>query len=404
MKILKKKLIKLKEKIPVYDIEVDHECHNFCLDINGEGIYVHNSGKTEMEITLAYNQAEIFGTQLIIVPTISIRDQMITERLEKGEILEEMPKIIISAPQSILNDYDNKKHKELLSSFSCLIVDEAHRVGCETWSRLFLSLPNIYRIHGFSAMPISRDSSSRREFITMDDRDAINVSICGDVIYHKTPQDLKEFLNIPILINFTYNWQNYHPNILGTLDWNVLYKRMMENKARNYLIMNIIELLNSLGYNTISYVSRKQQGLNILSNHTTEKTCCWYSNEFHLVENGSIVRKTDKVYNQQNLRDEFGKTKQAIIGSSLLIEGLDFSAPLNALVLTEMKSDRQNLQKIGRIVRPSNRRSIIVNFVDINVKILKSQAQQRARNAVEEFGCSEVTLDSLDKLKLLLNT
>jgi superfamily II DNA or RNA helicase len=228
--------------------------------------------------------------------------------------------------------------------------------------------------------------------------------ICGDVIYHKTPQDLKEFLNIPILINFTYNWQNYHPNILGTLDWNVLYKRMMENKSRSQLIMNIIDLLNSLGYNTISYVSRKQQGLNILSNYTTEQTCCWYSGEFHIVENNSIVRKTDKIYNQQNLRDEFGKTKQSIIGTQHLIEGLDFSAPLNALVLTEMKSDRQSLQKIGRIVRMGPKKSIIINFIDTNVKILRSQAQQRAATAKEEFGCSEVTLDSLDKLKLLLNT
>lgn len=424
MKISKKSVIKLQEKIPVYDIEVDHECHNFCLDLDGKGIYVHNCGKTEIEITLAINQAKIFGRQLIIVPTISIKEQMIkraemynikivdyrdvTEALEKGSLLEEVPDLVIGVPNSILNDVNNKVHKELLSSFRCLIVDEAHHSKCDTWSNLFLSLPNVYRIHGFSALPVTERTRNATSFIEIEEKDGINISVCGDVIYKKTSKDLKDFMNIPLLINFKYDWKNYDQKILKSIDWNYVYSYLMCNEDRNKQLMNIIELLNEFEYNTVSYVNRKAQGVNILQESESSFNLCWFSGEYwmrnsDLFHKEKVIKFSDKKYTQDMLREEFGKTKRTIIMSSHGIEGLDFSNPLNALVYSEGKSERQGIQKVGRIVRPGNKKSVVVNFWDTNQSILTNQAKIRKSNIVEEFDCETIDVYSLSQLRDVLN-
>lgn len=375
-------------------------------------------GKSEIEITLAYNQERIFGRQLFVVPTVSIKDQMIeraknyginlvdyrevTSLIDNEEDFDNLPKIIISTPLVILNDFENEKYKRLHESVSCIITDESHRTGCDTWSKLFLSLPNVYRIHGFSAMPISRKSATKRSFSDMEERDAINISVSGDVIYHKTPQELKEFLNIPVLINFHYSWKNYSPSILNMVDWHTLYKRMMENKDRNEIISKILEFFINKEYNSISYVARKQHGVNLLAGINSSQATCWYAEEFYFKESNEITKLTTKEYTQQDLRKEFGKTKRTIIASKHLTEGVDFSAPLQAIIMTEGRSERESLQKVGRIVRPSDKQSIIVNFVDVNQKVLNSQSRDRRELVIQEFGCEKVfdvyNLEELEKI------
>lgn len=374
------------------------------------------TGKTEIELTLAHNQANIIGSGLLIVPTVSIKDQTIKraksynidvieykdvcDLLDKGQDLNSIPKIIIGLPLSISNDIESKKHVELVNSIKWVIGDESHRFGCDTWNKLILSLPSVTRCHGFSALPVDPDTKQCKSFADMDYKDALTISATGDIIYEKTAKQLKDFLNLPILINFHYQWRNYDASIRNLLDWNKLYKEMLLNNERNSTISKVFETVSTYNYNSVSYVSRKVQGENILEG-CNEKTLCWFGGDVFLVKENNKIIKLSK-FKQEDLKQCFGEKYNSVIMTSHGIEGLDFSCPLTALILTEGKSERQGLQKVGRIVRPADVKSIIINFCDDNVKILNSQARSRCDNAVREFDCSHVDVYSLEQLNNLL--
>jgi len=376
------------------------------------------AGKTEIELTVAYNQSNYIGRGLIVVPTLSIRDQTLKratelykmdiieykeacELLDRGVPLDAIPKIIIGLPISMLGDIEHKKYQELTNSFSWIIGDECHRFGCDTWNKVVMSFPNIVRCHGFSALPVDPNTKYADSFIQIEHKDAMTIAAAGDVIYEKTAKELEEFLNLPILVNFHYQWTNYPSEIRDLLDWNKLCKEMLTNEDRNSVIASIFNLLSNLSYNSISYVSRKALGEQILK-HCDEKTLCWYGGDTFITSENSVINKL-KNFKQDNLKECFGDKYKSILASSHAIEGIDFSCPLNALILTEGKSERQGLQKVGRIIRPSSRKSLIINFYDDNIKILKSQAKSRRDNAIKEFHCQSIDVYTINDLSALIN-
>lgn len=378
------------------------------------------SGKTIIQLILAYNQARELGKGLIIVPQIQIKDQFIKlanlynieieeysnyrdfiKQKNKKASFNEKAKIFIGIPKSISNDVETIDEFNLLKEIKWVLSDETHHISCETWFSTIKGLPNAHRVHGFSALPISNKNANKTSFSEISNNDAIALSVCGQVIYEKSSLELKEFLNIPDLINVPFYWEKGEINE-NENDWHTIMKHIIDNRRRTKFISDIIKILEKKLYKTICHVSRKEQGRNILS-YCSDKSICWYGGEeFYMKENPICEIKLSEDFSSMKLREEFGENYLSIISSSHTIEGLDFDKPLDALLISEGKSNVQTIQKVGRCVRPSNRKAILVNIIDIGNKVLYKQSKTRENDIKKEFDCESFFVDSLNKLENFL--
>jgi superfamily II DNA or RNA helicase len=257
------------------------------------------SGKTVIELTLGYNQVRELGTGLILVPTNTIKDQFIREaerfdidlvdyrewlldrEISEPNILISLPTVLhndvretlkFSSSEKIVVDYALKK----LSMIKWIIGDEVHHAGCETWNGIFMGLPSLGRSHGFSALPVEENSISSVNFSNVSLEDALTISIVGPVIYEKSTKDLKDFLNIPSLINFKYSWPKNKWEDQNTDDWHKLRGLQLENTERLELIANIIRTLIERERNTIIHVGEKRFGTKLLELVDSNKCVTWY--------------------------------------------------------------------------------------------------------------------------------
>jgi hypothetical protein len=186
-----------------------------------------------IELTLAYNQLREIGTGIILVPSQPIKDQFVKSAKEFGINLVDYrdwlwssgveEQILISLPTVVYNDIKETREvsnefelipvnraKKKLSMVRWIVGDEVHHAGCKTWNTIFLGLPNLTRSHGFSALPIESSCQSSINFAGIPIEDAMTISIVGPVIYERSTRELKEFLNIPTLINLKYTWPKKH--------------------------------------------------------------------------------------------------------------------------------------------------------------------------------------------------
>jgi hypothetical protein len=226
--------------------------------------------------------------------------------------------------------------------------------------------------------------------------DAMTISTVGPIIYEKSTKELKDFLNIPKLINLHYKWPKDKWADQRTDDWHKLRQLQYKNIERLSLIANVIRLLIDREYNTIVHVSEKELGIDLLKLVGNNKCVAWYGG-------GKVISVDGKQYSTNWLRKESGSSILGIIGTQHLIEGLDLDTPLNAIVLIDGKDSRQVLQKCGRIMRPDMRPSIIVNLMDQGLWILPRHSEQRKQTIQDEFNSDVYDATSLDQLALTLD-
>jgi superfamily II DNA or RNA helicase len=369
------------------------------------------SGKTPIELTLAHNQVRDIGTGIMLVPTTTIRDQFERSAEQFGIELRDYREwlydleydkhsIIISLPMVLYNDLTSQDLedpliKAKLDSINWIIADECHHSSCKTWNTIFLGLRNLTRSHGFSAQPIEFACQSAINFAGMSIEDAMTISVAGPVIYQKTSKELKDFINIPRLINFSYNWPKGSMR-KGIPDWRDIVDLVKGNEERLMLIANIIKSLINKDYNTIVHVTEKALGLRLLQLVDSHRCACWFGGE-ETFTNSGLKLSVDE------LRKEAGNSILGVICTSHALEGMDLDTPLNAIVLIDGKKPRQVLQKCGRITRPDKRQSVIVNLMDFGVQVLPRHSDTRRQVILQEFGGLDVlNTKSLDRLNNIL--
>lgn len=385
------------------------------------------SGKTVIELTLAYNQLREIGSGLIIVPTNTIKDQFLKSASQFGielrdyrewlcDFESDKKSIIISLPIVLYNDITSStldpKIKEKLLSIQWIIGDEVHHAGCETWNGIFMGLPNLSRGYGMSALPVTESLQQSVNFSSVSLEDALTISTVGPVIYEKSTKELKDFLNIPSLINFKYTWPKDRWPDQQTDDWHKLRQLQHKNTERLEVIANVIRILIERKYRTIIHVGEKKLGTELLKLVNSDKCATWYgggevevSEELYrkiMEAEGVDLRGSMPKISTDLLRKYLGTLIFGTIGTSHLIEGLDLDSPLNALVLVEGKKARQILQKCGRIVRPDVKPSIIVNIMDEGLWILPKHSKERKDWIQSEFDTDTYNAQSLSHLETIL--
>jgi superfamily II DNA or RNA helicase len=349
------------------------------------------SGKTPIILTLAYNQSLQIGSGLILVPTLTIRNQFMKSAQSFGiEVREyrewlydleygKRSSIIISTPGVVTNDLDNNDSliKEKHSELTYVIADEAHHSSCDTWQSIFMKLPNLQRSHGFSALPIENNNKLAHNFSGLSYEDALTISCVGPIIYERSTKELKDFLNIPSLINITYEWPKHHSETYYD-NWHEVRQLIQNEKPRSELISDIMGFLCDKGYVCITHVKEIAYAETLTDLCGTGKVVTWKGG--NKVYNGLMEYKVDE------LRDLIGKEIFGLVCTSHGIEGLDIQGiPINVTIMSEGQKVRQTIQKTGRAVRPGEHPALVINIFDSGISILPRHAKDRSDAIQTEF-------------------
>ena len=363
------------------------------------------SGKTPIGLTLAFNQVREFGTGVVLVPTNTIKSQFIKSSSQFGielidyrkwlrDLDDNKPSILISLPMVLNNDITKYPDHPKFKLIQWIIADECHHAGCETWNSIFMGLPNLTRSHGFSALPVDFLAKSAVNFSGLSLEDAMIINSAGPVIYAKSTKELEQFLNIPSLINLSYTWPTNKFSNQKTDDWHKIRELQHKNQERIEYIASVIRLLINRNYNTIVHVSDKKLGKMVLEAVNNRKCIAWYGGGEVLGSNVSV----------EELRTLAGTEILGMICTQHAIEGLDLDSPLNAIVVIEGKKPRQILQKCGRIVRPGEKPSIIVNLMDRGgVWVLPRHGKERKDKILEEFDCPTYEVISISQFETVID-
>lgn len=355
------------------------------------------TGKTEIQLTLAYNQSKYVGTGMILVPTLTIKDQFL-QRAKKYNIpmveynefspLSEDGTIFVTTHHILCEKLKDKNRKKAakaeLDRVDWVLVDECAHATCDSWFTILMNLDNCQRCHGFSALPVAYETETADSFSGLDTDDARTIGILGSILYEKTAHELKDFLNIPTLVNIKYQWpegKNEIPNQFAK-DWQKIRKAVMANKDRTEFISKIIKYLLQRKYKTATFVKQKKHANQILESVNEDSMVCWFG--------GGIVFDQNDSIDLDKFKENFGEEYFGVALTSHGIEGLDFDSPLNILVLHDGKSVRQTVQMGGRVVRPDFLPSSIFNICDRGCNILPKHSNARANDIINEFNCEVI--------------
>lgn len=367
------------------------------------------SGKTEIELTLAYNLKKVFGRGIILVPTRLLVSQFLEKarsygisassysdyrNLLKSDSAENLPEdsnILISTPMVIFND--------ICSNFcprgiKWVITDESHHMKADTWLGVLLNLPELRRVYGFSATPL-RSIFKNVNFLALGYENSLCVLASGPLIYSKDPKSLEGFVSLPKLIEIEYRWKNKDiVNLLerdGTVTNN--YSRILEvcsfNEDRINFIKSILEVLCKFNRNSILFTDRKALGYNLLSKCLHIPVSVWYSDDIRTSEN--------EVKDETWIRSNFGTDScRAIIASSHATEGLDIKNQIDCVILIDGEGDVKTIQRVGRATRLSSKDPVVINLVDIGVGVLKKHSEKRSDLVCSAFNLTQMDIISVN--------
>lgn len=418
-KIISIRVIHLEKEIPVYDLEVENKYHNFAIQTTfkdkdyefiGSGVYVHNSGKTEIMcgITkLLSNELEEIPTTLVIEPTDKLKKEII-ERFNKygidavdynkdRKIIEH--KVNIAHPSSI--NIDMKKDEHLLDNVKMYFQDEAHHIASDSNSAVVMNVVNAEYIIGVSASVISQDhvGSKNLQEYTLDELKAI--AMVGLVSYNITAKDLisEGKLAEPVLLVVNNPADEKLPKNKQN-DWHVISKTHLQSLARIKYISQVATYFSKMKRKSLILVNNKEWAQNIAK-------CIndlGYGNECRLSFGGQIFLQ----YN--NVEDTFERDKETfdkfrsgevsiLIGTQHLIEGVDVPS-LDCVILPAVgKSERIQIQSCGRALRVTKNGNMayIVDFSDEKDPVLNHQFKTRLSTYINTIGIDRNKIHVIDR-------
>ena len=242
--------IKLREYQKPWVSEVFDKLHSGAYDVFGKAYT--GSGKTVMSLEVA---RRLKRTTLVIVDQEFLRDQWIDSAsrilgvpkdrigLIQGKICDyEGKDIVIGMIQTL---YNKEFAKHIYDYFGFVILDEAHTVGAEKFSRVLWKFPARYRL-AVSATPERNDPLQKILNLHLGE-----VSVELNKKHRKSIVRYVEYYGVP----------SWYANISPK---NGRYiQELSEDQARNFLIARIVKNLYDRGRN-ILVVSDRIQHLEVL--------------------------------------------------------------------------------------------------------------------------------------------
>lgn len=269
-----------------------------------------------------------------------------------------------SSKKETINEKDKSKIIKAIKDAQMIIFDECQMLAAKTLQVINSASENAYYKYGFSGTPFRDDGA-----------DILLEAVCGKIIIEVTASEL---IKDGFLVQPTIHFIEI-PEYKGKLSdpYPTVYKEyIVENQVRNDKIISITEKLIKSNRKALILVKTIKHGDIILDALKKKKLIA------HFV-------KGDLDSDERNsIRQKFLKGKiDVIVASAVYDQGVDLKN-LDALVLAGSgKSSGRALQRIGRVIRPSEGKkdAVVIDFID-NAKYLKDHSKKRMEVYKREGG------------------
>jgi len=335
----------------------------------GNGILKHatGAGKTEVAVTLA---CRVDGNTLFLVDEKALREQA-RDRWRKitktpaGVIVGsnfDPRRFTVATLQTLYHRLANGSipTREFLKSVRCVIFDEGHILGAQTYWKVAMSVPAYFRI-ALTATPTGRS----------DQKDAYVIGATGPVIHEVTTQELVDFGRLAVSDVIFYKPPGTQE--LNTRGWHKTYdKGIVENRGRNRTICRICRIAP---LPALLFVERKRHG---------------YILKDMLLEYGFDVEFVWGTHKSADRRKYIRRLNSGrmdiLICSKIFNKGVDIPNIRSGINAAGMKGKIPTVQKAGRVMRVGESKTAFVffDFIDTHHATLLKHSRKRYRQYTRE--------------------
>lgn len=325
----------------------------------GIGKIPTGGGKTELDIYLSMRTGV---KTTIVVPKILIMQQFI-KRYEKygikvgqwGGGKKQAGHVTIAVVNSLCDN--SPESNTLLNNTDCLILDEAHRYGADSWFPKLMSCHAYYRF-GLSATPWRGERIETLKLVGLTGKHAVDVSV-------QKLQDEGFLAKAEVMMIDVGDGAMLRP--LPDESWNSIRKRFVfNNSKRTERIVKAVNYFHKQGKH-ILILGGWDEYCQIL-----ERAISSSGIATSYLTGGISVKKIDKV------KEAFAKTR-LMLATTVADEGMDIPR-IDVLILAAGGRDsKTTIQRVGRALRTSDGKdnAIIVDFIDSQQTQLYRHSQHR---------------------------
>ena len=342
------------------------------------------SGKSEIFCAisklLSMTNNDIYPTILILEPTIRLVQDSI-KRCKKYDIpateYNKNRKIIpntinIAHPSSLGNDLD--KDPELLKEVEVLFCDETHHLKADTWRRPIVNLTNCEYFIGLSASAIDQSHVGCNYLQGYTYDELLCIGAAGNLLINITTGDQvqKEALATPVLCIIENSLKDIE--LKRADDWHEIQEVHLMSPQRINSICQAAITFSNLNRKVLilaTTITFARLICNRLYEYGVDSICAFGGNKFEKAQEQSI--KTMEEFDNGSVN--------ILIGSSVMIEGVDLKNLDVLIMAVGGKSERIQTQGVGRVLRKSKngKYAYIVELKDKDSSVLNNQFKERLK-------------------------
>ena len=281
-----------------------------------------------------------------------------------GSGKEDLQKITVAMPKTVVNRLSKKKYKEFVKSRECIFCDECHLSSAKTWQKVLKASTGAGYRYGLSGTPFCKT-----------DLDNANVmAYLGGEIYKISNDDLIQLKanSTPVVTFFKLM------HLTKEVKYPEIYTAcIVESKRRNnQAVDTALNLLKDSKEVVLMLVQKIEHG-NILAQLLKDKdldvTFCYGDSDIELREKALDDLRSGKI--------------KVLILSRIGELGVDIPNLSSLIYAGGGKSTVGTLQRIGRLLRnPTNKRNLVkfYDFYDYSIPFLEQHSQKRLEDYTEE--------------------
>jgi len=333
-------------------------------------------GKTELTIA-AIKSVVNLGDVLIVVHTNEIREEwakrLVTRGVDPALVgtidgeRYDINRITISNVQLLAARIWDRRLTDYLSQVYCVVVDECHKGGADTYQRVFNQLTNALYRWGLSATPLEYDRARNWRLIGMlgplryrlDQEEPTEEGSIARVIYHAISVPRVVYGTLPSLVT----WQDYYDYYLHKSPF---MHCLIRNCTRAYPQLQRLVLINNI-----------EQGRAICRGLSGSK----------FVHGG-----TSEAVRDHRFRDFQQGRYSILVSSSILESGINVPEIRQITLGGGLESPIKFVQSIARGQRKKSGGENVVHIHDFmfDVPYLKEHSEKRFNMIRERFHKAEI--------------